>query len=183
MRPRRTRPKNAELLELAWFQDRLDELRQALYAAQDERRDAERALERLFVREYEDWARTMRESRRAVEIHRGMPMDPASAERVKAEQVVEDAKRREREAHRPFQELAEEKRNRGLESRWFTAEDQRRLIALRGWPTDRYMKAMQENPEDLTFVRWNADDLAAWEVARAAALAASAEPSPTAETD
>ena len=178
MRPRRKRPKNDELVELARIQDRLDELREAWYAAQDERREAERAVARLFARELEDWKRKMRESARASEIHRGMPVEPRSAERVEADEILEDAKERERQAHRPYQELIEETRNRGIELRWFTADDQRRLIALRGWPTDRYMKAMRENPKDLTFVRWNADDLAAWGAARAAALATSEEPSP-----
>ena len=39
MRRRRTRPKNAELVELARIQDRMDELREAWYAAQNERRE------------------------------------------------------------------------------------------------------------------------------------------------
>lgn len=52
----------------------------------------------------------------------------------------------------------------------------RRLVKLRGWPTDYYMNEMRENPKDLAHVNWTAEDLAAWEAARAQGRTASSDP-------
>ena len=183
MRTRRKRPKNAELLELAQIRDRLDELWAVRDAAGDERQKAERAAERLIAREYEDWARGMRESGRGGEIYKGKPVEPRSAERVAAERVLGEAKERERQALRQYQQLADETWERRVEFRNFTAENQRRLVELRGWPTNRYMKGMRESPEDPAHARWSAEDLAACEAERAAAQARSPDPSRPSLTD
>ena len=39
------------------------------------------------------------------------------------------------------------------------------------------MKGMRESPKDLAYVRWSAEDLAAWEAARGAAHTRSPDPS------
>ena len=159
MRPRRKRPKNDELLALVRLKEHLWALQRAWLAAADERREAQRAEQRLLARELEDWKREMRESGRSGEIYKGMPVEPRSAERVDAERVLAEAT--EREALTRYGEAAEETSERRMEFRDFTDEDQRRLVKLRGWPTDRYMDAMREDPKDLAFVRWTPDDLAA----------------------
>ena len=152
MRSPRRRLKNAEVLELAQILDRLHELRGAWYATQEERWGAERSADTLLAKEYEEWARAMRESGRAAEIHRGKPVEPRTAARVEAEGRVAEAKEHEREALARYQEAQRETGERRVELRDFTAEDQRRLVKLRGWPTNRYMKGMRESPKDLAYV-------------------------------
>ena len=183
MRPRRKRPKNEELLELARSWERQWELDRIWHAAVDERVEAQRAAERLLVREHEHWARGMRESGRVGEIHKGEPVEPRSPERVEAERLLTEAKDREQQALRRCQEEGEETSEWCMGFRDFTAEGQRRLVKLRGWPTDRYIAAMRESPQDLTFVRWTTEDLAAWEAARAAARTASPDPPGPAAAD
>lgn len=118
----------------------------------------------------------MRESGCGGEIHKGKPVEPRSAERVEAERVLAEATKREREALKLYQDAGEESWERRMEFRDFTDEDERRLVKLRGWPTDRYMNEMRENPKDLAHVRWTAEDLAAWEAARAPGRTASSDP-------
>ena len=176
MRPRRKRPKNDELLELVVLKEHLWALERAWLAAADERREADRAARQLLAREFEDWRRGMRESGRSGEIHKGKPVEPRSAERVEVERVLAEATERERDALKRYHEAGEGNWEWRMSFRDFTAEDQRRLVKLRGWPTDRYMDAMREDPKDLAFVRWTTDDLASWEAARARARAASSDP-------
>ena len=167
MLTRRKRPKNAELLELARIQDEFYALDEALDAARAERRDAERRAEKVRAAEREDWTRAMRESGRAHEIHLGKPVEPRSAERVEAERAVAHAQAREEDAQRRFQEREDETWEFRNTFRHLTGQDQRRLIELRGWPTDRYMKAVREDPKNPSRPRWSEDDVAAWEAARA----------------
>ena len=91
MPTRRKRPTNAELLELARIKDELDTLYEALDATRGERRDAERGAEKVQAAELDDWMRAMRESGRAHEIHKGMPVEPRSTERVEAERALAQA--------------------------------------------------------------------------------------------
>lgn len=169
MLTRRRRPTNAELLELARIQDQLDALWEVLSAARDERRDAERRAEKVRAREFEDWMRAMRESGRAAEIYKGKPVEPRSAERVEAEQAVALAQAREDDARRRFREIEDETWEYRNTFRHATLEDQRRLIQLRGWPTERYMKAVRADPKDPSRPRWSEDDVTAWVAARATA--------------
>lgn len=173
MRPRRKRPKNDELLELARIRERLWELRRIWLAAADERLEAEHAAGRLLARELEDWKRAMRESGRAGEIHKGKPVEPRTPERVEAERVLTEARERERQALKRYHEEGEPTWEWRMRFRDFTAEDERRLVKLRGWPTDSYMQKVRESPGDLAQVRWTAADLAAWETTRARASAGS----------
>ena len=167
MLTRRKRPRNAELLKLARIQDELDALGDALDAARGVRRDAERRAHKVTTREFEDWRRIMRESGRAHEIHKGMLVEPRSAERVEAERTVAQAQAREEEARRRSQERGDETWEYCNTFRHLTGQDQRRLIQRRGWPTDRYMKAVREDPKNPSRPRWSNDDVAAWEAARA----------------
>ena len=183
MRPRRKRPKNDELLDLARIRERQWELQRIWLAAKDERLEAQRAAERLLAREHEDWARRMRQSGRGGEIYRGKPVEPRSPERVEAERLLAEAKDREQQALTRYHEEGEGTWEWRMGFRDFTAEDQRRLVKLRRWPTDRYRAAMRESPRDLEFVRWATEDLAAWEAARAAARTASPDPSTPAVAD
>lgn len=176
MRPRRKRPKNDELLELVRLKEHLWALQRAWLTAADERLEAQHAERRLLARELEDWKREMRESGRSGEIYKGMPVEPRSAERMDAERVLAEATEREREALKRCHEEGEGTWEWRMSFRDFTAEDQRRLVTLRGWPTDRYMDAMREDPKNLAYVRWTAEDLAAWEAARARARNSSSEP-------
>ena len=177
MRPRRKRPKNDELLELARVHEHLWELQRTWLAAADDRLEAERAAERVLARELEDWRREMRNSGRAGEIHKGKPVEPRSAERIEAERLLADAKDRERRALQRHHEEGAETWNWRMGFRDFTTEDQQRLVKLRGWPTDRYMKEVRESPKDVAHARWSAEDLAAWETARAEASANLPDPS------
>ena len=131
MRPRRKRPKNDELLELARLREHLWALQQAWVAAANERLEADRAEQRLLVRELEDWKRGIRESGRGGEIHKGKPVEPRSAERVEAERVLAETTEREREALKLYQEAGEESWERRMEFRDFTDEDERRPAKLR----------------------------------------------------
>ena len=169
MLTQRKRPGNAELLELARLQDELDALREVLDAARSETQDAERAAKTVQTAEVEDWMQAMRKSGRAHEIHKGKPVEPRSAERVEAERAVTQAQAREAEARRRCRTLEDETWEYRNTFRRFTAEDQRRLIRLRGWPTERYMKAVRSDPKNPSRPRWSDDDVAAWEAARAAA--------------
>ena len=182
MRTRRKRPKNDELLELVRLREPVWALQRAWLAAADERLQAQRAEQRLLARELEDWKREMRESGRRGK-SRGMPVEPRSAERVEAERVLAEATELEQEARTRYGEAAEETWERRMEFRDFTNEDERRLIKLRGWPSDRYMDAMRKDPKDLAYVRWTAEDLAAWEAARARARNSSSEPARTPADD
>ena len=105
----------------------------------------------------------MRESGRGGEIYKGMPVEPRSAER-------------EREALKRYHDAGEGNWEWRMRFRDFTDEDQRRLVKLRGWPTDRAMDAMHEDPKHLAYVRWTAEDLAACEAARAQACTTSSDP-------
>ena len=174
MRPRRKRPKNDELLELVVLKEHLWALQRAWLTAADERREAQHAKQRLVARELEDWKREMRESGRGG-MNRGKPAEPRSAERVEAERVLAEATEREHEALKRCHEAGEGNWEWRKSFRDFTDEDQRRLVKLRGWPTDRYMDAMRKNPKDLAFVRWTTDDLASWEAARARARNSSSD--------
>ena len=165
----RKRPRNTELLELARLQDELDALWEALDAARSERQDAERRAEKVQAAEFEDWMRAMRESGRAHEIHKGKPVEPRSAELVEAERAVAQAQACEAVAGRRCRALEDETWEYRNTFRHLTGEDQRRLIRLRGWPTDRYMKAVREDPKNPSRPRWSDDDVAAWEAARAIA--------------
>ena len=176
MRPRRKRPKNDELLELARIREHMWELQRIWLAAADERQEADRAAGRLLAREFEDWKREMRESGRGGEIYKGKPVEPRSAQRIEAERVLAEATEREREALKRCHDAGEGNWEWRKSFRDFTDEDQRRLVKLRGWPTDRYMDAMRKSPKDLAYVRWTGEDLAAWEAARAQAHAASSDP-------
>ena len=176
MRPRRKRPKNDELPELARVREHLWALQQAWFAAANERLEADRAEQRLLARELEDWKRGMRESGRGGEIYKRKPLEPRSAERVEAERVLAEVTEREREALKRYQEASEESWERRMEFRDCTDEDERRFVKLRGWPTDRYMNAVRENPKDLAYVKGTAEDLAAWEAARAQGRTASSDP-------
>ncbi|MDD9981408.1 MAG: hypothetical protein OXU81_08650 [Gammaproteobacteria bacterium] len=167
MLTQRKRPKNAELLKLARIEDEMDALRRAHDAARIERQDAERRAEKVQAREFEDWSRAMRESGRADRFHRGMPVEPRSAERVEAEQAVAQAQAREAEVGRRAGVRESETWECRNTFRHLTNEDQRRLIRLRGWPTERYIRAVREDPEDPSRPRWTDDDVAAWEAARA----------------
>ena len=169
MRTQRKRPKNAELLELARLKDELHALREALRAARSERQAAERAAEKVQAAELEDWRRAMRESGRAHEIHKGKLVEPRSAERVEAERAAAQAQAREADARRRVVERENETWEYRETFRELTGEDQRRLIRLRGWPTDGYVKAVREDPENPSRPRWSDDDVAAWEAARAIA--------------
>ena len=132
-----------------------------------ERQEAERRAEKVLVRELEDWKRARRESGRTHEIPRGMPLDPPSAERAEAEQAVAQAQAREAEVGRRAGVRESETWEYRNTFRHLTDEDQRRLIRLRGWPTERYMRAVREDPKDPSRPRWTDDDVAAWEAARA----------------
>ena len=124
--------------------------------------------ENVQAREFEDWRRAMRESGRAHEIHKGKPVEPRSAERVEAEQAVAQAQAREADARRRAQVRGDETWEYVHTFRHLTEEDQRRLIRLRGWPTDRYMKCgARRSEESVARARWSDDDVAAWEAARA----------------
>ena len=163
----RRRPTNAELLKLARIRDELDALYAALDVARSERQDAKRLVEKVQAAELDDWMRAMRESGRAHEIHKGMPVEPRSAERVQAEQALAQAKAREKEAGRRAGKRDGETWEFINTFRHLTEGDQRRLIRLRGWPTERYMRAVRQDPENRSGPRWSDDDVAAWEAARA----------------
>ena len=90
--------------------------------------------------------------------------------------VVGPATEREREALKRCHDAGEGNWEWRKSFRDFTDEDQRRLVKLRGWPTDHYMDAMRKSPKDLAYVRWTADDLAAWETARAEGRNSSSDP-------
>ena len=112
----------------------------------------------------------MRESGRAHEIHKGKPVEPplgragggragggaSAGTRGRGGSTLSGARGRDVGVPQHVQAL-------------HRAEDQRRLIRLRGWPTDRYMKAVREDPKNPSRPRWSDDDVAAWEAARAAA--------------
>ena len=147
MLTQRKRPGNAELLELVRLQDELDALREVLDAARSETQDAERAAKKAQTAKFEDWMRAMRESGRAHEIHKGKPVKPRSAERVETEQAVTQAQALEADARRRFVEREDETWKYLNTFRQLTAEDQRRLILLRGWPTERYTKAVRSDPK------------------------------------
>ena len=106
MRPRRKRPKNDELLELARLKEHLWALERAWLAAADERLEAQHAEQRLLARELEDWKREMRESGQGG-LNRGKPVEPRSPERVDAERVLVEAAEREREALKRYHEAGE----------------------------------------------------------------------------
>ena len=163
------RPKNAELLELARIQDELDAMREVFDAARSERQAAERRADQVQAAEFEDWRRAMRESGRAHEIHKGKLVEPRSAERVATERAVEQAQVRETVARRRSLERGEETSEYHNTFSHFTEEDQRRLIRLRGWPTDGYMKAVREDLKDPSRPRWSDDEVTAREAARATA--------------
>ena len=167
MLTRRKRPANAELLTLARTIDEVDALYEVVRAARRERQDAERRAEKVLAAELKDWMRAMRESGRAHEIHKGMPVEPRSAERVQAEQAVAQAKAREKEARQRAGKRDGETWEFINTFRHLTEGDQRRLIRLRGWPTDRYRKAVREDPKNPSRPRWTEDDMTAWEAARA----------------
>ena len=94
-----TRERRApEPLELARLQDELDALWEALGAARRERQEAERRAKKVRDAKFKDWMRAMRESGCAHEIHKGMPVEPQSAERVDAERAVTQAQARESDA-------------------------------------------------------------------------------------
>ena len=145
----------------------MDALYEVVRAARRVRQDAERAAEKVKAAEFKDWMRAMRESGRAHEIHKGMPVEPRSAERVQAEQAVAQAKARENEARQRAGKRDGETWEFINTFRHLTEGDQRRLIQLRGWPTERYMKAVREDPENPSGSRWSDDDVTAWEAARA----------------
>ena len=111
----------------------------------------------------------MRESRRAHEIHKGKPVEPRSADLVEAERAVAQAQAREAEAGRRWRVLEDETWEYRNTFRHLTGEDQRRLMRLRGWPTDGYLQAVREDPKNPSRPRWSDDDVAAWEAARAMA--------------
>ena len=167
MLTRRKRPTNAELLELARIQEELDALGEALDRARGKRQGAERRAQTVQARELEDWRRAMRESGRAHEIHKGKPVEPRSVERVEAERALAQAQAREADARRRLSRP----RGRDVGVRQHVqaphGEDQRHLIRLRGWPTNRYMKAVREDPNNPSRPRWSNDDMTAWEAARA----------------
>ena len=167
MLTQRKRPTNAELLELARIQDELDAPYEVADGARRERQDAERVVEKVQAAELKDWMRAMRESGRAHEIHKGMPVEPRSAERVQAEQALAQAKAREKEARQRAGKRDGETWEFINTFRHLTGGDQRRLIRLRGWPTERYMRAARQDPENRSGPRWNDDDVIAWEAARA----------------
>ena len=162
----RKRPENAELLKLARTLDEMDALWRALDAARSDRQNAERRAEKVQAREFEDWRRAMRESGRAHEIHKGKPVEPRSAERVGAEEAVAQAQAREANVGRRAGVRESETWEYVHTFKHLTGEDQRRLIRLRGWPTERYMRAVREDPKDPSRPRWTDDDVAAWEAAR-----------------
>ena len=167
MLTRRKRPTNAELLELARIQEELDALGEALDRARGKRQGAERRAQTVQAREFEDWRRAMRESGRAREIHMGKPVEPRSVERVEAERALAQAQAREADARRRSGDRGDETWEYVNTFRHLTGEDQRRLIRLRGWPTNRYMKAVREDPNNPSRPRWSNDDMTAWEAARA----------------
>lgn len=161
MRSLRKRPNNRELLEIVRIREHVRALQRVWIAAANERLEAEYAEQRLLARELEDWEREMRESGRGGEIYRGMPVEPRSAERVEVERLLAEAKEREQEALARHGKASDESWERQIVFRDFTGEDERRLVKLRGWPSDRYMYGIREDPKDLACVRWTAEDLAA----------------------
>ena len=167
MLTRRKRPTNAELLVLARIQDELAALGEALDRARGERQAAERRVQTVQAREFEDWRRAMRESGRAHEIHKGKPVEPRSVERVEAERTLAQAQAREADARRRSRDRVDETWAYVNTFRHLTGEDQRRLIRLRGWPTNGYMEAVREDPNNPSRPRWSDDDVTAWEAARA----------------
>ena len=167
MLTRRKRATNAELLELARIRDELDALYEVAEAARRERQDAERVAEKVRAAELGDWMRAMRESGRAHETHKGMPVEPRSAERVQAERAVAQAQAREADARRGAREREDETWEFINTFRHLTEGDQRRLIQLRGWPTERYMKAVRQDPKNPSRPNWSNDDVTAWEAAQA----------------
>ena len=88
---------------------------------------------------------------------------------VEADRAAAEAQAPEADARRRFHEREDETWEYRNTFRHLTGEDQRRLIRLRGWPTDRYMKAVREDPKNPSRPRWSDDDVAAWEAARAMA--------------
>ena len=167
MLTQRKRPTNAELLTLARTIDEVDALYEVVRATRGERQDAERRAEKVLAADLEDWMRARRETGRAHEIHKGMPIDPGSAELVEAERAVAQAKTREKEAGQRAGKRDGETWEFINTFRQLTEGDQRRLIRLRGWPTERYMRAVRQNPENRSGPRWSDDDVTAWEAARA----------------
>ena len=163
----RKRPTNAELLKLARAIDEVDALYEVVRAARRERQDAEGVVRKVLAAELQDWMRAMRESGRAHEIHKGMPVEPRSAERVEAERALAQAKAREMEARQRAGKRDGETWEFINTFRHLTEGDQLRLIRLRGWPTERYMKAVREDPRNPSRPRWTDGDVTGWEAARA----------------
>ena len=167
MLTQRNRPTNAELLKLARTIDEVDALYEVVRAARRERQDAERVVRKVLAAERDDWMRAMRESGRGDEIYKGKPVEPRSAERVEAERALAQSQAREKEARQRAGKRDGETWEFINTFRHLTEGDQRRLIGLRGWPTERYMRAVREDPENRSGPRWSDDDVTSWEAARA----------------
>ena len=165
MLTQRKRPTDGELLKLARTIDEVDALYEVVRAARRERQDAERVVRKVLAAERDDWMRAMRESGRGGEIYKGKPVEPRSAERVEAERALAEAKAREKEARQRAGKRDGETWEFINTFRHLTEGDQRRLIRLRGWPTDRYMKAVREAPKNPSRPRWTDDDVTTWEAA------------------
>ena len=96
-----------------------------------------------------------------------IPLLPFLDPKLETERARVQAQAREKEARRGARERDGETWEFVNAFRHLTEGDQRRLIRLRGWPTERYMRAARQDPENRSGPRWSDDDVIAWEAARA----------------